>query len=788
MEPTVRHARWARVLVWIVAVLSMTTLAAAAVVRNTVLEPGFYGRVLEEDRAGQRVYDQVLVDPRLTPVVRDLLGRLPVPASTVTTNLKLVIPPEDLRTIGDRQISEVIHYLEGDRDELRLRIDLRPIVANIGRLGQIYFADAIASLQQRSEPDYGTFKKRVSDVVRRLLAGEAPFTDLPTLVLSHDQAAAVTTALLWLVPQKSRAGLRPEVEATLESGDVASALAAVAPAAVSNRLRAAAAALLRDAGGHTWVITVDLGPSDHVRARVHQIRYVTRVFRDGVEPTAAVLGALALLLLWSSAAPAAAPQRLLPVGWALAAGGGLTGLAALLVHVTLGDSPYRPPSSWPPTAVRLVDDLQATALDRVTATAVTAALILLAAGATLVAVGWVWQTRPTVRIPARARNGLTVTVLVSASALTGMSLAPAAMTGSAPRACQGSTRLCDLRYDEVAQLAAHNAMSTTANRFIGPEQDPDIVGQLNAGVRTLLIDTHHWEHPKEIARRISNSEFSPQLRRQLTRLLKRVDPYRPGLWLCHSVCGAGALELTPTLRQIGQWLRAHPTEVVTLIVQDAISPQETRDAFEKARLTDLLYEPDPDPDRPWPKLKDMIDSGRRLVVFAQRADGPAPWYRNFYRYGMETPFAVDSPDEMTCAPNRGGTDKRLFLLNDFVTHDGGRRLYAGTVNSRQAVLDRVHTCERRRGRPVNFIAVDYATVGDVRGAVNALNEERVRDRGADAASPARSCQDRRPGGVPAILVGTRPPSRRLPPLVAASEARTAADDGRVRGRGCGHAS
>lgn len=83
---------------------------------------------------------------------------------------------------------------------------------------------------------------------------------------------------------------------------------------------------------------------------------------------------------------------------------------------------------------------------------------------------------------------------------------------------------------------------------------------------------------------------------------------------------------------------------------------------------------------------------------------------------------------MTCGPHRGGTGKRLFLLNHFITIDGGSRLDAGQVNRRDDVLDRVHACERQRGRPVNFVAVDYTTIGDTEGAVDALNAERVQDR------------------------------------------------------------
>lgn len=107
------------------------------------------------------------------------------------------------------------------------------------------------------------------------------------------------------------------------------------------------------------------------------------------------------------------------------------------------------------------------------------------------------------------------------------------------------------------------------------------------------------------------------------------------------------------------------------------------------------------------------------VVAARR-----PGTRNLCRYGMQTPFAFRTPDDTSCVPRRGGRDKRLFLLNRFFTIDGGSRLDTGTVNARQYVLDRVHRCERKRGRPVNFVAVDYTTIGDAGGAVDELDADR----------------------------------------------------------------
>ena len=92
---------------------------------------------------------------------------------------------------------------------------------------------------------------------------------------------------------------------------------------------------------------------------------------------------------------------------------------------------------------------------------------------------------------------------------------------------------------------------------------------------------------------------------------------------------------------------------------------------------------------------------------------------------METPFTFTTPAVMSCQPNRGGTDKRLFLLNHFITASGGSRLAAGTVNQRSFILDRVHRCQAQRHAEVNFVAVDYASIGDAQGAIETLNTERL---------------------------------------------------------------
>ncbi|MDN3027860.1 hypothetical protein [Streptomyces sp. S.PB5] len=716
MEP-VTSRRWLRVLAFAAAVLCTLVVTVAATARATVVSPAFYRSVLDETSAYDRLYDQVLVDPQTAPVTRSLLAGLPVPEAVVTSNIKLVLPPETVRDLTDEQIEAVVGYLNGDRDTLALTVDLRPVLANINDLVHIYFGDLVASVQGRAAPDFGAFSSALSAALREVAAGRAPAA-LPSLPLSEAQADKAAERVLAGLPAQDRETLRPEVEVALANGDIGTVLALVAPAMVTERTTDAAARLRTLAGGSGWnlekVLKGDL-------AAVHDARAYTAIGLGIVEAVAAALLAAALVGLWvtGSHAPGRRPMLL---GWALAGGGLLTALVVVAVRLVSGGRIVEPSARWPSSVAELVDDLQYTAVDDMLATALGTAAIPLVAGTLLAGFGWALQVRPGLRTVSPYLRP--VAVGTSAVVLAGLVLVPLVATPSAPRRCQGSARLCDRPYDEVAYLTSHNAMSTTVDRFIGPLQDPAVTTQLDDGVRALQIDTYRWEKPEEITARLNDSDFSAEQRALIASAVNKVNPPREGLWLCHAVCRAGAVELVPTLRQIGDWMRDHPTEVLTLIVQDAITGEDTAGAFAQAGLTDLVHTPDPDPAEPWPTLGEMIDDGRRLVVFAEQADGPAAWYRNFYRYGMETPFAFRSPDEMSCVPHRGGTGKRLFLLNHFVTVDGGSRLDAGTVNARRYVLDRVDRCERERGRAVNFIAVDYTTIGDARGAVDALNARR----------------------------------------------------------------
>ncbi|MFF0725275.1 hypothetical protein [Streptomyces sp. NPDC004134] len=773
--------RW---LAFVVAALATAVLVIAGTARSTVADAGFYRAALDREHAYDRLYDQVLVDPEASGVTRDLLARLPVPEAVVTSNLKTVLPPTTARALAEDVIGDAVAYLRGEKDDLTLEVDLRPVLDNLGAVGNVHFADVVANLQDKPAPDYAAFQSDLGEAVNRIADGERP-EGLPTLDLTEEQARTATDTVLRAVPADERAELRPRLLAALGVGDLATALAEVGPALFSGREESAASALRNTADGVSWDLASEFGSGDDELRPAREARAFTKLGLGWVQTGAVLLGLASLAVLWRYG-PRAPGRRLMRIGGALACGGALTFVLALVVRGMVGGSIAAAPRNWPDSAARLLADVQRTALDRLYTVALTTAAVPLTAGVLLAAGGWLWHRRATAIAAARAaaaEAGTTAepaatgagepesagepgagepgtgapgapepgaaeppapaapgtaghappmppryrwgAVGVVVAALAGAVFVPNAFGGESDRRCNGREELCELRYDEVAQLASHNAMATSQDRFIAPLQDPSISGQLNDGVRALLIDTHRWETPPEITERLAESDFTPTMQRQIRSVLNTVDPPRKGTWLCHAVCRGGALPLVPELEKIGDWLEQNPSDVVTLVVQDGISGADTAAAMREAGLEDVLFTPDDDPDKPWPTLGEMIDEDRRLVVFAEKADGPAPWYRNFYRYGMETPFAFRTPEAMTCAPNRGGENKRLFLMNHFITNSGGSRLDAGRINARDFVLDRARECERARGRPVNLVAVDYATIGDARGAVNALNDERV---------------------------------------------------------------
>ena len=193
---------------------------------------------------------------------------------------------------------------------------------------------------------------------------------------------------------------------------------------------------------------------------------------------------------------------------------------------------------------------------------------------------------------------------------------------------------------------------------------------------------------------------------------------RPGIFLCHNHCVWGGRPLVDGLQDVAAFLSANPDEVVTLIVQDETPAADTVAVFADAGLVPYVYAHD---GGKWPTLDELIDTGRRLVVFAENDDSGPDWYHAAFGAIADTPFGFATPEEMSCDPNRGSDDAPLFLMNHWVSRVAPDRQTAVVVNAHDAVVGRARRCASERGRLPNFVAVDFYGIGDVLAAVDELN-------------------------------------------------------------------
>ena len=315
--------------------------------------------------------------------------------------------------------------------------------------------------------------------------------------------------------------------------------------------------------------------------------------------------------------------------------------------------------------------------------------------------------------------------------------------------CNGSLELCDRPLDEVAFAATHNAMSAVTNKnWLFGQQDAGFPEQLDEGVRSLLIDAHYGQPTKsgpvatdlsdiDTERETYEAELGEEALDAALRLRDRVLSSPPdgprGVYLCHRFCELGSIPIEDAFRNIRDFLAANSNEVLIIVIEDYVPPSEIEKAAVDSGLIDYIYD---GPVAPAPTLQEIIDSGGRAVMMAEQdaGHGTIPWYHEVYDdLVQETPFSFKNPEALigkgrlaaSCEPNRGPDDAPMFLLNHWVdTSPAPRPSNATTVNAEEALLRRIHRCERDRGLVANLIAVDFYREGDVFDVVRTLNEER----------------------------------------------------------------
>ncbi len=302
-----------------------------------------------------------------------------------------------------------------------------------------------------------------------------------------------------------------------------------------------------------------------------------------------------------------------------------------------------------------------------------------------------------------------------------------------PVACNGFPELCDRSVDEVVFAGAHNAMSNQdAAGWMFPHHQAGMDQMLRDGVRAFLVDVHYGFETgsrvktdmrleptaDKIKQAVGEEAFAAAMR--IRDRLVGVDESKRGLYFCHGFCELGAYPVAPALRRMRDFLVAHPDEVVLFIVEDTVTPEDLAGEFDKAGFADLIYTGPTTPR--WPILRELIESGRRVVLFTESGKPGVPWLRPAFESFRETPYSFHKVEEFSCRANRGGDSAPLFLMNHWIeTTPTPKPSNAEIVNASTFLLGRARLCAAERRHLPNIIAVDFYATGDVVAVVNELN-------------------------------------------------------------------
>jgi hypothetical protein len=709
------------------------------VVRRQVLDAGTYTSALVRADVYDRVYTEILADPALGEAKEDLLADIdlggldPETARILATNsLRWALPPATLRRGTERFVAAVLAYVRGETGRIDGSVDLDAALAGLEDAAIHQVRVALASGRDELATTLGDYRAAVAAFADSLEAGRIPAA-VPIAggeLIAND----VVTVLLDEVGDRLDPDLRALVEAEVEAGNGRDALITALSTLVADPAQAAEAALRdRLAGGRLFDPVAELAdrPGASELAVMHQLDTV----RDAASWFGAPTLAVGVLLIVAGAAGLAALHRSDPVRAALAVAAALVlaGLATVGAWLAVRAQVAPPlraatgtgPGTWdlPPGLRNVVRDVESELGGALGGAVVRLAAVPIVLGAALaggvaaaraVQRRWAAAGRPR-PAPAAALAAVVGVGLLASAVVVGE---PAA--GDPARTCNGHAELCDRPYHEVVQAATHNAMSSPDVVQVWPEHDGTIAEQLDAGIRTLLIDTHFWT---DVASPEQVTALDPAIPPVLAdRAVQRANDRfgaRDGVFLCHNHCVWGGRPLVDGLGDVRAFLDANPDDVVTLIVQDETPGEDTVAEFAAAGLEPFLYVHDEGAG--WPTLGEMIDDGERLVVFAENEGPPPAWYHPAFDHIADTPFGFASPEEMSCAPNRGPRGAPLLLMNHWLSRAAPDRQAAAVVNAQDAVVERARRCERERGQLPNFVAVDFYGIGDVVAAVDTLN-------------------------------------------------------------------
>jgi len=275
--------------------------------------------------------------------------------------------------------------------------------------------------------------------------------------------------------------------------------------------------------------------------------------------------------------------------------------------------------------------------------------------------------------------------------------------------CNLRSEFCDRKYGNITFVGAHDSFASSPNPFaLSRNKEVDVSTQLRLGVRLLQAQAH-----------MNGKDLS----------------------FCHTSCTLfNGGKVQDYFLKVRQFLDRHQNEVLTIIIANPenVSAYVWQPFFESTGLANMSYVPPQSPmtrDQ-WPTLKEMLDSGKRVVVFMDKGADEKQVPFILPQFPMMWEDAYDPTDsKFPCKVDRTAgpllPSQQLNLMNhnlniDLMPIGRGIRLpdrlnspRTNSVNSIKAHAS--HCAPLENDQYPNFVLVDFVNIGQAVTAVAQLN-------------------------------------------------------------------
>ncbi|KAL0068065.1 hypothetical protein AAF712_004969 [Marasmius tenuissimus] len=293
--------------------------------------------------------------------------------------------------------------------------------------------------------------------------------------------------------------------------------------------------------------------------------------------------------------------------------------------------------------------------------------------------------------------------------------------------CNGRAELCNRGYGEVTFLGAHNSFAASQSIFaLARNQELNVVAQLN-NFGTL----HGIPRPGKM-----DNFVSAILVRRVSSQLSPVSRFQSAIEQDCILFDGGLV--VDYLKKVKTFLDENPNEVLTLLFTnpDGASIRGVwKPAFDQSGIAPLAYVPPHQPMKrsEWPTLGQLIDSGKRVIVFLDSGadNGGVDFILPEFKMIWEPPFSSTDPN-FPCRVDRTegplSAVDHMYMLNhnlNVQVVDGvlvSDRTRAPTTNSVNSIIADANGCRKLvNNQAPNFVMLDFVNVGEGKRAVDQLN-------------------------------------------------------------------